>query len=387
MPEKNVAGIAGIATAMALIALGFFIAYASSGAGSLERQPASAAVTTRGFEPAENSHNTGVRTAVEPDVPSDRRSATLSLPGTVEPAETVEVHSDVAGHIGRLAVDLGSPVRRGDLLAEVDCPESLFKLAKARIAVQQARARIATTKAGVKVADSALRTARAELEAVQAALKQTEATASYRRRQYDRIAELVTKGTLQNRIGEEEQARLRGDEASELAARARVAIMRASLSSAEAKFEAALAAEAETEEGLHLAEVDLQQAGTERESCRVRSPIDGIVTRRRFHVGEFVHSAASGGSGALFTVVQTRIVRVVAHVSDRDASRVQEGERATFRPESSTDREHVGTVSRTAVADDPTTHTMRIEVDLENSNQRLRPGERGTIQIDLDRAR
>ena len=285
-----------------------------------------------------------------------------------------------------MAADIGSRVRRGDVLAEIDAPGPGLEHAKARAVLQQARARINTTKAGVKVADSVVKTALAEWESSQAALRQTEATASFRKRQYDRIAELVKKGTLQNRIGEEEQARIRGDEASESAARARVAIMRASLASAEARLEVALAEVAEMEQGLHLAEVEIERARVDVESCRVRSPIDGVVTRRHQHVGEFVRPAAAGGPDAIFTVVQMQRVRVVAHVPDRDAPLVDVGDKATFRPESFDGLEHRGTVSRMAVAEDPSTRATRIEVDLENGEGRLRPGQRGTIRVDLSLA-
>lgn len=318
----------------------------------------------------------------DPGGQAGHRSATLE--GIVEPSETVEVVPDVAGHIGRMAVDIGSAVHRGDVLGEIESPALKLRAARARAALQQATARVVAAKCGVRVADQAVRTARAELQASQAGLTQVEATASVRRRQAARIAELVERGALQDRVGEEEQARVHGDEASEQAARARVAIVQASLASAEAKCDAARAAVAEMEEGLHLAELELEEARIRLEACRIRSPIDGIVTRRRHHVGEFVRPATGEASAPLFTVVRTGTVRVVAQVPEHESARVDVGDPARFRLVALPDREYQGAVSRTAYAEDPATHTMRVEIDLNNEDGRLRPGRRGTIRIELE---
>lgn len=385
MRKQNVAIAAALATAIIAIAISLPLAYAPSTAGGPDprprmpagdRPPARPEATVRGGSTQEPP-----RSVADVEGRTDRRSTTL--PATVEPSETVEVVPDVAGLIERLAVDIGATVHRGDLLAELRAPGRDYLLARARVGVQQARARVNTARAGVKVADTEVSTARAELEASQATLTQAEATSSYRRRQYERIAELVKKGALQNRIGEEEQARIRTDDAGQVAARARVAIVRASLTTAEAKLEEAGARLAEAEEALHLAELDHEEARAGLEALRIRSPIDGVISRRRGHVGAAVRPSADGESGAIFTVAGTQHLRIVAQVSDRDAPLVDVGAPSSFRPEARPASEYRGSVSRTSVALDPSTHTMRVEVDLGDEAGGLRPGQRGTVRIDL----
>lgn len=384
MPRTLVTGVAAIALAMAAIALSLALVNASS--QSEDRPPRGApnvvAPPATGPRPAprEDPRAVVARTPAAEESGPGRRTTTVAA--TVEPAESVEVLTDVSGHIGRLAVDIGAIVHRGDLLAEIEAPDRNFALAKARVALEQARARIATTKAEMKVADSAVQTARAELESSQAELQQSQATSVYRKRQYERIAELVKKGALQNRIGEEEKARIRGDEAGEVAARAKVAITRAALLSAEAKLEAAGAELGEREQDVRLAEVELEEARMRREACRIHAPIDGVVIRRYHHAGEFVRSAAGGAMDPLFTIVQARVVRIVANVPDRDAALVAVGDPATFRPDAPPRAEYAATLSRTSVAEDPSTQTIRIEVDLDNGAGRLRPGQRGSLRID-----
>ncbi len=290
--------------------------------------------------------------------------------------------SDVAGHLRRLAVDIGSTVKRGDLLAEIDAPERKFELDRAEATLEQARARVTTARYQVQVAEAAVKTARADVETAQAGLEQVQATASYRKQQHGRIVELVARGALDRRVGEEEVYRLRSTEANESEGKARIAGALAGLGTAQAKLLAARAELGESEQGLRVASVDLEKARMSLARTRVASPIDGVVTRRNVHVGEFVPSAASGGQTPIVTIVQLRSVRVVAQVPDRDAPLVHAGDPATFLPEAFPRRECRGHISRTSVEVDPVARTMRIEIDLDNADGTLQPGQSGQVRVE-----
>jgi RND family efflux transporter MFP subunit len=69
--------------------------------------------------------------------PSD---PTVILPGTLQPMLTTAVYSRTPGYIRRVLVDIGSPVRAGDLLATIDAPELDQQVVQARGVVSQARA-------------------------------------------------------------------------------------------------------------------------------------------------------------------------------------------------------------------------------------------------------
>src|ERR1041384_5516869 len=55
-------------------------------------------------------------------VPAERRTIALSVQanGTVEPVDVVEVKSKASGTIVRMPVDIGSNVKTGDLLVQID---------------------------------------------------------------------------------------------------------------------------------------------------------------------------------------------------------------------------------------------------------------------------
>jgi multidrug resistance efflux pump len=51
--------------------------------------------------------------------------------------------------------------------------------------------------------------------------------------------------------------------------------------------------------------LDLEEAGMHLEYGRIRTPIDGIVARRRCHQGERVRPDVAGDSETIFTIMGT----------------------------------------------------------------------------------
>jgi RND family efflux transporter MFP subunit len=309
---------------------------------------------------------------------------TTSQPGTVEPYQRVDVLPRASGTVVRIAVDIGSAVKRGDALAEIESPELELELARARASIQQAKVRIQTARFRAQVADSAVKTALATLASSEAALKAAETQRDYRKKQLQRIRQLVERAAAAQRLLDEEEDRFRAAEAEAFSAKVQVTVAKAGVEEARAKLESSKADMKEFEVGLRLAEVDQQKAELMQAGARVVSPIDGIVTRRSCNVGEFVRAAASGGTNPLFTIMQTRSVRIVTPVPDRDVPFIDVGDPATFQADAFRGREYKGKVSRMADAEDTNDRTMRVEIDLDNADGRLRPGMYGRVDIQLD---
>lgn len=68
---------------------------------------------------------------------ADNGDMTLSLPGTLEGEMTSPISARTAGYLVRWTKDIGSPVRKGDLLAEISSPEADQQLAQAVAAREQ----------------------------------------------------------------------------------------------------------------------------------------------------------------------------------------------------------------------------------------------------------
>jgi membrane fusion protein (multidrug efflux system) len=69
----------------------------------------------------------------------------INLPGELLPFERVQLRAKVPGFIRRIAVDIGSPVRAGQILAVLDAPEQQARLAEARSRVQVSQAKLAAS--------------------------------------------------------------------------------------------------------------------------------------------------------------------------------------------------------------------------------------------------
>lgn len=79
-------------------------------------------------------------------------TAKVRAPGKIEPLTQVNISADVAGKIVRLAVDEGDPVKRGQLMLQLDDTQY-------RAAYEQARANLAASEARLREAQAALRVA------------------------------------------------------------------------------------------------------------------------------------------------------------------------------------------------------------------------------------
>jgi RND family efflux transporter MFP subunit len=82
---------------------------------------------------------------VLPDTRSNR--ATVDLPGRLEAYSQAQIYSRVAGYLREWKADIGSPVKAGELLAEIDAPELDQEIMQAEAGVASATANAALASA------------------------------------------------------------------------------------------------------------------------------------------------------------------------------------------------------------------------------------------------
>ena len=311
---------------------------------------------------------------------SDFRQTTTQ-PGTVRPSQLVDVYPKVPGELTSLSIDIGDPVRRGQVVAVIDAPRSVPNWGRARRWWSWPSARAHRVGAAVRVAEAMLRSERAKVDVAAAELKSSDTVRARRVMERIRVKELSDRNTVERRVLAEEDKWLESAEEMLLAKKALLAVARADVQAAEARVEAARAELDEARADVRLAEAS--QAGPEIQAApRVIAPIDGIVTRRNYHVGAAVGTAATGGSQPLLTIVQASQVRVVVRIPHADAVLLDKGDPVTFRPDAFDDREYQGTISRTAVAEEQ--GSVQAEIDLNNADAQLRPGEAGCVTVTLE---
>ena len=108
-----------------------------------------------------------------------------------------------------------------------------------------------------------------------------------------------------------------------------------------------------------------------------------MITRRSFHNGDFIRSAAEGGDTPLLSVDRTDLMRVVIMVPDLDVPFVDRGDTATIEVDALAGRIFEGKVARFANSETEL-KLMRTEVDLPNPKNELRDGMYGTATIEAE---
>lgn len=250
----------------------------------------------------------------------------VTATGEVGALVTVSVGTQVSGTVARLHVDFNAPVRKGQLLAELD--PRLFRAALAR-------------------ADAALAAAEADVEKARVQLADAQRT-------FDRTARLVDKSLV-----------AQADQDSALALRDGAA---ASVKGSVARVQ--------------LARAERETAVTNVALCRVTSPIDGVVISRAIDVGQTV--AASLQSPTLFTIANdlTRM-QILANIDEADIGKVEPGLETHFTVEAFPGQPFAGRIRevRPAPQTVQSVVTYAAVIDAPNPDRRLRPGMTASVGI------
>ncbi len=269
-------------------------------------------------------------------------NATLILTGTVVPFEQVTLYSQAAGYLRRLKVDIGDHVRAGELLAQIESPALRDELAQKQAALQNAQAGIQRT---------------------QANLEQAHAEAAYAQLTFDRLSGIRQRD-------EEVMAQQDVDEAK----RNRDMTL-AKQHIAEAEVQSSQAA-------VTGVKADMAGLHTQLGFSEIRSPLTGVVSERFVDPGTLIQVATASRTQAapLLTVTRIDRLRIVFDVPEASSTKVKDGTPVQVRI---ADQLFKRAVTRLTGTLDPSTHTMRTEIDIENPHEQLRPGMTANVELEL----
>ncbi|MDD5712199.1 MAG: efflux RND transporter periplasmic adaptor subunit [Smithellaceae bacterium] len=253
-------------------------------------------------------------------------SSQVTATGTVNAVTTVLVGTQVSGTISKIYVDYNSPVRKGQLLAQID-PASF------QAQVDQARANLVLAKANVNKA---------------------KATAADAKRIYERNKQLIGKNLIAQGDLDTSQATYDSDQAQVDAARAQVDQAQAALS---------------------LAETNLR-------NTRIVSPVNGMVISRNIDIGQTV--AASFQTPTLFSIAEdlTRM-QIDTSVDEADIGKVQVNQSVEFTVDAYPEQTFRGKVSviRNAPITVQNVVTYDVIINVDNPELKLKPGMTANVSI------
>jgi HlyD family secretion protein len=309
-----------------------------------------------------------------------------SEPGSAHSFESAELFAKVSGYVEKLYVDIGSRVKRGDLLAEIDVPELTKDVESAAAALQQAQAEVAQAAARIDSAIADQKAAEAKVTQSKADVDRWKAEVAYSESQYERNRELLDLKAMPERVVEEKLRQFQSAQASYRAAESAVSAAEQQAVAATARISLAKADLKVFEAKARVSESQLDRAKVMASYMKITSPYEGVVTARNFHRGDFVRAPGQGGQAALLAVDRTDKMRVVVKIPDLEVPYVQPGDKATVRFDALPQREFTGDVARIADSEDPLTRTMQVEIDLPNPDGAIRDRMYGRVEIALDEA-
>jgi HlyD family secretion protein len=311
---------------------------------------------------------------------------TTTQPGSVQAFESVDLYSKVPGFLKSQSVDIGAQVKKGQLLAVVDVPELEKQVERNQASLAQAGSKVLQMKARVT-------SARAELEAANAAVKQTEANAMssaawvrFRKLQHQRMKDLFATRSIEEKLVDESKERYEASVQTEQASVAAVSTSKARVSSCAAKIEETQADVAVAESEVKVAKAELEKSEVLLSFATLSAPFDGVITHRSFFPGDFIRAATESTHTPLLTVQRTDLMRVIVQVPDRDVILCDPGDPATLEIDALPGQKFYAKVSRIAQSQDPQTRLMRVEIDLPNPTGKIRNGMYGRATILLDKA-
>lgn len=310
-------------------------------------------------------------------------------PGTVEPFEAADLYAKASGFLVEQSVDIGSRVKKGDVLARIAVPEYLKQVQRdtARVKnavakIRQMDAHLAAVKAEAKAADAGVTLAKVIVRA-KTSYRQ------YREKQLARYKELAKERAIEARVVDEQEDFYLSAFEGENAAREGIDAAVERATAVRAKIDQAVADVDEAKAGVEVATAELEKSQVLLDYAVIKSPYTGVVTRRSFHLGDFIKSADQGGATPVLAVERIDVMRVVVRVPDRDVPYVSLGDPAVVEIDAlpgvvfeTKGANKVG-VARWADAEDPQSRTMRTEVDVPNPNGQLRHGMYGRVRITL----
>ena len=267
--------------------------------------------------------------------------------GSLAAYDQATVSVKVPGRLQKISVDLGSVVRQGQVIAQIETQDYQLRVQQAAAALAQARARLglAPDQSNDRVDPEQTSTAR-----------QARAVLDEARAHQERTKTLFVQGI----------------------------IPQAQVDTAESSYKVALSRYEDAIEEVRNRQAMLAQRRSELDIARqqladttISVPFDGAVQERRASVGEYLTAGAP-----LATIVRMDPLRLRAEVPEREASSVRIGQAVRVTVEGDGNI-YAGRIARLSPAISPQNRMLLVEAEVRN-NGALRPGAFARADIVID---
>ncbi len=252
----------------------------------------------------------------------------VQIAASVQAFDQTPIYARTSGFVKARYVDIGDHVKKGQLLAVIDDPQTAQSLLQAKATVAQLKAQLAQAEANAQLA------------------KVTD----------ERWQSLRSAGVVSHQDADQKRAQAGADVAAVAAAQASIAAGEANVKSL-----------------------------TEQVSfSRVVAPFSGVILSRGIDTGSLISSGSTTGVTQMFSIGQSDKVRVFASVPQSSSIGLRAGQTARVSVRELPGQIFTGVVARTSQSIDPGTRTLLVEVDLKNDG-RILPGMYANVVLDTPR--
>jgi RND family efflux transporter MFP subunit len=338
-PVKLISGI------LSVVALGTVLAACNRSKGQANNAAASASPTP----PAVSVSTTSAVTRQLPRY--------FEANGSLAPNEQADIAAETSGKVAAVGVDMGSSVRRGQMIIRLDDADFRIRIQQAQAQLDQAKATMRQNEAkiGLRPGQKFNPELVPEVAAARSALEMAE-------KNLRRYEKLVETGDV-SRVAYDQQKSQRDQLAEQ---------RQALVHQAQQNYAAVANAQGQVDSAASQLALAKRNLGY----TVVVAPMPGYISERTADVGEYVSPQQK-----VATVVNLNPLRVRIDVPEQAIPKIHTGESVSVSVSGYPDRNFAGRVARVSPNVTASSRTLTVEADVDNPRAELRPGQFATIRI------
>ena len=277
--------------------------------------------------------------------------------GSLAANQQTDVAPETSGKVAAVGVDIGSSVRKGQMLVRLEDADFKDRIQQAQAQLDQARAtqRQNEAKIGLRPGQKFVPENVPEVAAAKAAWDLAE-------KNLRRYEKLVESGDV-SRAAYDQQKSQR-DQAAEQ--------YQALIHQAQQNY----AAVANSQAAVDAAQTNLSLAKRNLTYTVVSAPMAGYVSERPADIGEYLSPQQK-----VATIVSLNPLRVRIDVPEQAIPQIRVGESVSVSVAAYPDRSFAGHIARVSPSVTTASRTMTVEADVDNPNGELKPGQFATVRV------
>lgn len=277
--------------------------------------------------------------------------------GSLAANQQTDVAPETAGKVAAVGVDMGSNVRRGQMIVKLDDADFRIRIQQAQAQLDQAKATVRQNEAkiGLRPGQKFSPESVPEVAAARSALDLAERNL----RRYDKLIET---GDISRAAYDQQRS-----QRDMLREQYQVAIHQAQQN---------YAAVANAQAVVDSAQTQVALARRSLNYTAVTAPMAGVISERTADVGEYVSPQQK-----VATIVSLNPLRVRIDIPEQAIPRIRVGESVSVTVAGYTDRSYSGHIARVSPSVSATSRTLTVEAEVANPNGEIKPGQFATVRI------